>query len=49
VLAPAKVIVGCSTVGLSGEEGGVMRKIIGYGLIPIATVALAAWMIHLLG
>lgn len=46
VLAPAKVIVGCSTVGLSGEEGGVMRKIIGYGLIPIATVALAAWIIH---
>jgi lactate permease len=46
VLAPAKVIVGCSTVGLSGEEGEVMRKIIGYGLIPIATVALAAWIIH---
>lgn len=49
VLAPAKVIVGCSTVGLAGEEGVVMRKIIGYGLIPIATVALAAWIIHLLG
>lgn len=48
VLAPAKVIVGCSTVGLAGEEGGVMRKIIGYGLIPIATVALSAWLIHLL-
>jgi len=48
VLAPAKVIVGCSTVGLAGEEGMVMRKIIGYGLIPIATVALAAWLIHLL-
>ncbi|NLN70410.1 MAG: L-lactate permease [Chloroflexi bacterium] len=49
VLAPAKVIVGCSTVGLSGEEGDVMRKIIGYGLIPIATVALVTWIIHLLG
>jgi lactate permease len=49
VLAPAKVIVGCSTVGLAGEEGAVLRKIIGYGLIPIATVALAAWVIHLLG
>jgi len=49
VLAPAKVIVGCSTVGLAGEEGVVMRKIIGYGLVPIATVALAAWIIHLLG
>ena len=49
VLAPAKVIVGCSTVGLAGEEGNVMRKIIGYGLIPIAIVALTAWIIHLLG
>ncbi len=48
VLAPAKVIVGCSTVGLAGEEGVVMRKIIGYGLIPIATVSLAAWLIHIL-
>ena len=49
VLAPAKVIVGCSTVGLAGEEGHVMRKIIGYGLIPLAVVAAAAWIIHLLG
>ncbi len=49
VLAPAKVIVGCSTVGLAGEEGNVMRKIIGYGLIPIAIVSLAAWIINLLG
>ncbi len=49
VLAPAKVIVGCSTVGLAGQEANVMRKIIGYGLIPIACIALAAWLIHLLG
>jgi lactate permease len=49
VLAPAKVIVGCSTVGLSGKEGDVMRKIIGYGLIPIAAVALATWILHLIG
>ena len=49
VLAPAKVIVGCSTVGMAGEESGVMRKIIGYGLIPLAIIALAAWIIHLLG
>lgn len=49
VLAPAKVIVGCSTVGLAGEEAGVMRKIIGYGLIPIAVIALTAWVIHLFG
>ncbi len=46
VLAPAKVIVGCSTVGLSGEEGTVMRKLLGYGLITIATVALVAFFIN---
>jgi lactate permease len=45
VLAPAKVIVGSSTVGLAGEEGAVMRKILGYGLITIVTVAVAAWVI----
>ena len=47
VLAPAKVIVGCSTVGLSGEEGRVMRKLLGYGLITISSVALVAFIIHM--
>jgi lactate permease len=46
VLAPAKVIVGCSTVGLAGEEGAVMRKLLGYGAVTIGTVALAALLIH---
>jgi lactate permease len=49
VLAPAKVIVGCSTVGLAGEEGDVMRKLLGYGLITIATVAVAAILIAEIG
>ncbi len=49
VLAPAKVIVGCSTVGLSGEEGMVMRKMLGYGMILIGVVALAAFLIHITG
>jgi lactate permease len=43
VLAPAKVIVGCSTVGLGGEEGKVIGRMLLYGLIPIAVVALLAW------
>jgi len=47
VLAPAKVIVGCSTVGLAGQEGGVMRKLLGYGAVTIGTVALAAFLINL--
>jgi lactate permease len=40
IMAPAKVIVGCSTVGLGDHEGIVMGKILGYGLIPVAWVAL---------
>lgn len=49
VLAPAKVIVGCSTVGLSGEEGTVMRKLLGYGLITIVTIALVTFLINWFG
>jgi len=40
VMAPAKVIVGCSTVGLGDNEGAVMSRILFYGLIPVAVVAL---------
>lgn len=47
VLAPAKVIVGCSTVGLAAKEGEVMRKLLAFGAITIGTVALAAWIIHM--
>jgi lactate permease len=39
VMAPAKVIVGCSTVGLGDQEGLVMRPILLYGLIPVAVVS----------
>lgn len=39
VIAPAKVIVGCSTVGLGDNEGVVMGKMMAYGLIPVAFVA----------
>jgi lactate permease len=43
VLAPAKVIVGCSTVGLGGDEGTVIGRMLVVGLIPVAVVALIAW------
>lgn len=43
VLAPAKIIVGCSTVGLTGEEGPVIRQMILLGLIPVLFVALLTW------
>jgi lactate permease len=42
IMAPAKVIVGCSTVGIRNESD-VMGKVLLYGLLPIVMVALAAW------
>lgn len=49
IMAPAKVIVGCSTVGLGEDESVVMKPILGYGLLPVLlvallAVALARWM-----
>ncbi len=41
VMSPTKLIVSCITVGLGGQEGKVLRKLIGYGLIPIAVIAIA--------
>ena len=41
VLAPAKIIVGCSTVGLGGQEGPVIRRMLLLGLIPVIFVAIA--------
>lgn len=40
VLAPAKVIVGCSTVGLGDNESVVMGRILKYGVWPILFVAI---------
>jgi lactate permease len=45
VMAPAKVIVGCSTVGLGDNEGLVMGRILIYGLIPVLVVALFAMLL----
>jgi lactate permease len=39
VLAPTKVILGCSTVGLAGMEGRVLRAELRYGLLLIAGVS----------
>ena len=33
MIAPAKILVGCSTVGLSGREGPVLKSTLRYGLI----------------
>jgi lactate permease len=42
VMAPAKVIVGCSTVGLGDNESAVMGRILIYGLVPVLAVAVLA-------
>jgi lactate permease len=38
MLAPAKIIVGCSTVGLSGKEGPVLAATLKYGLVITAVI-----------
>ena len=40
VFSPAKVIVGCSTVGLSSKEGPVMGRILTYGMITILVMSI---------
>lgn len=42
IMSPAKIIVSCTTVGLNGSEGLVMRKLIGLLLALVFIVALAA-------
>jgi lactate permease len=44
VFAPAKVIVGASTVGLGGEEGPVLKKVMVYGLTLVVVISLATWV-----
>lgn len=44
VLAPAKIVVGTSTAGMSGHEGEVMRRLIGYTAIMVLLISLFAWI-----
>ncbi len=43
MVAPAKVLVGCSTAGLGGREGEVFRKVAGYCAVQIVVVGLLVW------
>ncbi|MDF1514144.1 MAG: L-lactate permease, partial [Anaerolineae bacterium] len=44
VFAPAKIIVGCSTVGLEGQESEALRSTTKYGLIIIGVLALIGYV-----
>lgn len=44
MLAPAKIIVGCSTTGLSGKEGDVMRITVPYGIAIALVIGLLVWL-----
>jgi lactate permease len=43
IVAPAKVLVGCSTAGLGGREGEVFRRVAGYCAFQVGLVGLVAW------
>jgi lactate permease len=46
MLAPAKILVGCSTVGLSGKEGPVLASTIRYGAAMTVIIGLIALLIN---
>ena len=45
VLSPAKVIVGCSTTGQSGQEGFVLRRLLPVGLVPLVLAGVLALLL----
>ncbi|MBI5029419.1 MAG: L-lactate permease [Chloroflexi bacterium] len=44
MIAPAKIIVGCSTVGLKGQDGRVLRITLPYGLLIGLSIGLIAFL-----
>ena len=47
MIAPAKVLVGCSTAGLGGNEGEVFRKVAPYTIISIIVIGLLTlWLVN---
>ena len=49
MLAPAKLIVGCSTAGLAGQEGKVLKKTLAPGLIIAGVVGATGLAGYLVG
>jgi lactate permease len=48
MIAPAKILVGCSTVGLSGKEGPVLQTTIRYGLLITTLIGIFTMLVSLL-
>jgi lactate permease len=48
MIAPAKILVGCSTVGLSGKEAPVLQATIRYGLLITALIGIFTMLVSLL-
>jgi len=44
MLAPARIIVGCSTAGLVGKEGLVLRRTLTYGLVMTILIGAVVWL-----
>ena len=49
MIAPAKILVGCSTVGLSGKEGPVLRATLRYGLIITGIIGIITLVFSFIG
>ncbi|MBI3129463.1 MAG: L-lactate permease [Candidatus Tectomicrobia bacterium] len=43
MIAPAKVLVGCATAGLSGREAEVFKRVAGYCAVQVLIVGALAW------
>ena len=48
MIAPAKILVGCSTVGLSGKEGPVLKTTLRYGLIITFIIGIISMILSLI-
>ena len=49
MMAPAKVILGCATVGLGNKEGEVIGKILIYGVSLVLLTGLLVMVINVYG
>ena len=49
MIAPAKILVGCSTVGLSGKEGPVLKATLRYGLIITGIIGIIVMLASFIG